>query len=221
MSAKYNQMLLLNELSDEQLQLVIQRTNERSYENGDAIIWQGDPCEAVFCVISGEIEIFRLSPSGREQILDRMRAGHWFNLVPGLLPEAKNQANVRALTDCRLLVITKSVFIRLIEEIPPFGIAVTRYFARRLAHMTDLLESISLYSVRQRLAQFLIEQADQRGGGFVRWTQTDIANRLGTVRDVIGRALRRMSDEGMLRVERENILLLDREKLEKAAAGDE
>ena len=70
MSPKYNQMLLLNELSYEQLQLVIQRSNERSYESDDAIIWQGDPCEAVFCVISGEIEIFRLSPGGREQILD-------------------------------------------------------------------------------------------------------------------------------------------------------
>lgn len=150
-----------------------------------------------------------------------MPAGHWFNLVPALLPEGKNQANVRALTDCQLLVITKNEFNRLIEKIPAFGIAVTRYFARRLAHMTDLVESISLYSVRQRLARFLVEQADQRGGGFVRWTQTDIANRLGTVRDVIGRALRRMSDEGMLRVEREKILLLDREKLEKAAAGDE
>jgi len=221
MSPKYNQMLLLNELSYEQLQLVIQRSNERSYESDDAIIWQGDPCEAVFCVISGEIEIFRLSPGGREQILDRMHTGQWFNLVPALLPDGKNQANVRALTDCQLLVITKYDFNRLIEEIPVFGISVTRYFAQRLANMTDLLESISLYSVRQRLARFLIDQADQRGGAFVRWTQTDIANRLGTVRDVIGRALRRMSDEGMLRVEREKILLLDREKLEKAAAGEE
>lgn len=221
MPSKFSGMLLMNELTVNQLSIVAEHSIQKNYESGATIIWQGDSCEAVFCVITGEIEIFRLSPGGREQILDRMASGQWFNLVPALMPDGKNQASVRALTNCQLLVITKSAFTRLIEEIPPFGIAVTRYFARRLAHMTNLLESISLYSIRQRLAQFLVEQADQRGGGFVRWTQTDIANRLGTVRDVIGRALRRMSDEGILRIEREKILLLDRRKLEKAAAGDE
>lgn len=70
MFSKFNRMLLFNELTDDQLQSVVQCSNEKSYESGEAIIWQGDPCEAVFCVISGEIEIFRLSPGGREQILE-------------------------------------------------------------------------------------------------------------------------------------------------------
>jgi len=215
-------MLLFDELTEDQRKSVVQHSSGRSFESGEAIIWQGDACEAVFCVVSGEIEIFRLSPGGREQILDRMPVGHWFNLVPALLQKGKNQANVRALTECRLLVITKNEFIHLIEEIPAFGMAVTRYFARRLAHMTDLIESLSLYSVRQRLARFLIAQAEAGGSeGTVRWTQTDIANRLGTVRDVLGRALRRMADEGILRIEREKILLVDREKLQRAADGNE
>lgn len=222
MSSYLRVLHLFRELSAGQLEQILPLTREKEYPSGEAVIWQGDPCESVYCVVSGEVEIFRLSPAGREQILDRMAAGRWFNLVPALIDDAKNQANVRTLTESRLLSISRSNFTHLLMEVPAFGLAVNRYFARRLAHMTDLIESLSLYSVRQRLARFLIAQAEAGGSeGTVRWTQTDIANRLGTVRDVLGRALSRMADEGILRIEREKILLVDREKLQRAADGNE
>lgn len=222
MFSEFKNFHLFRELSAGQVDQIIPLTREKTYPAGEAVIWQGDPCESVYCVISGEVEIYRISPNGREQILDRMSSGLWFNLVPALIADAKNQANVRALTDSRLLSISRSNFTRLLVDFPVFGLAVARYFAQRLAHMTSMIETLSIYSVRQRLAQFLISQADGVGGsGTVRWTQTDMANRLGTVRDVLGRALRRMADEGMLRIEREKILLLDKEKLMRAAVGDE
>jgi CRP/FNR family transcriptional regulator len=222
MFSEFKNFHLFRELSARQVEQIIPLTKERTYLGGETVIWQGDLCESVYCVISGEVEIYRLSPAGREQILDRMSAGQWFNLVPALIANAGNQANVRTLTDSRLLSISRSDFTSLLVDIPAFGLAVTRYFAQRLTHMTSMIETLSLYSVRQRLAQFLIAQADtDEGGGTVRWTQTDIANRLGTVRDVLGRALRKMADEGMLRIEREKILLIDREKLTRAAEGDE
>lgn len=222
MSSDLGNLHLFRELSARQVEQIVPLTMEKEFQSGEAIIWQGDPCESVYCVITGEVEVFRLSPAGREQILDRMSIGQWFNLVPALIADARNQSSVRALKDCRLLAISRSNFTHLLVYIPAFGLAVSRYFAQRLAYMTSLIETLSLYSVRQRLAQFLISQADaDGGGGAVRWTQTDIANRLGTVRDVIGRTLRKMADEGMLRIERENILLLDREKLQCAALGEE
>ena len=88
--------------------------------------------------------------------------------------------------------------------------------------MAKLVETLSLYSVRQRLARFLIEQADtEKIDGSMRWTQTDMANRLGTVRDVLGRTLRKMEDEGLVRIVREKILLIDRQRLESVAEGNE
>ena len=88
--------------------------------------------------------------------------------------------------------------------------------------MTDLIETLSLYSVRQRVAKFLIDEADAiEKENAVRWTQTDMAKRLGTVRDVLGRTLRKFADEGLVRFERERIILLDRQGLEKAATGEE
>jgi len=88
--------------------------------------------------------------------------------------------------------------------------------------MVTLVERLSLFSVRQRLAEFLIRQAEENPlDARPRWTQDDIARQLGTVRDVVGRTLRKLEDEGLIRFQRQHILLLDREKLESLANGEE
>ena len=82
--------------------------------------------------------------------------------------------------------------------------------------MTDLAASLSLYSVRARLAQFLMELAalPETAGG---WTQDEIAAHIGTVRDVVGRLLRDFESQGLIRRERQRITLLDRSGLEAIA----
>jgi CRP/FNR family transcriptional regulator len=70
--------------------------------------------------------------------------------------------------------------------------------------------------VRERLARFLLEHVE---GGQVaqRWTQEEIAAHLGTVRDMVGRTLRAFADAGLLRIERQRIVLLNRPGLEVEA----
>ncbi len=194
----------------------------KHFTTNDAISWQADTCEFVYFILKGEVEIYRLSPTGREQILDRLGQGSCFNLVPAFINNASNQANARAISNCDLLALSINEFNRILKEYPEFAFTVMRFLAERLARMTDLIEILSLYSVRQRVAKFLIDEADTAvKENAVRWTQTDMAKRLGTVRDVLGRTLRKFADEGLVRFEREKIILLDRQGLEKAALGEE
>ncbi len=194
----------------------------KNFMAGDAISWQADACEFVYFILIGEVEIYRLSPAGREQILDRLGQGACFNLVPAFIDNASNQANARAISNCELLALGINEFARILKEYPEFAFTIMRFLAERLTRMTDLIETLSLYSVRQRLARFLIDEADAiKKVGSVRWTQTDMAKRLGTVRDVLGRTLRKFVDEGLVRFEREKIILLNRQGLEKAALGEE
>jgi CRP/FNR family transcriptional regulator, cyclic AMP receptor protein len=213
---------LLRGQSQEVITRILESSIVRRFKPYEAIGWQADPCEFVYFILKGEVEIYRLSPGGREQILDRLGQGSCFNVAPALLIDASNQANTRALTACELLSLSKTDFNHLLKEYPEFALAITRFFAERLAYMTDLIETLSLYSVRQRVAKFLIEEAEAlEKEDSIRWTQTDMAKRLGTVRDVLGRTLRKFADEGLVRFEREKILLLDKQGLEKAAQGDE
>lgn len=192
----------------------------KRYSVEEVIAWQADPCEFVYFILSGAVEIFRLSPAGRGQILDRLGEGECFNLVPAILEGGMNQANARALTDCELLLLGKDDFLQLLNTNPEFLRTVAVFYAERLERMTDLIENLSLYSVRQRVARFLIDQADEIDRGQpVRWTQSDMAKRLGTVRDVLGRTLRKLADDGLVRFEREKIILVDRQRLEKEAEG--
>jgi CRP/FNR family transcriptional regulator len=115
-----------------------------------------------------------------------------------------------------LLLIPVERYRMFLQTYPDLTYAILKDFSRRLDHLTNLVEDLSLHSVRGRLARFLLEQADQ-GEVPALWTQDEIAAHLGTVRDVIGRTLRAFMDNGLVRREGAKLILLDRERLEEEA----
>jgi CRP/FNR family transcriptional regulator len=167
-------------------------------------------------------EVFHLALSGKEQVLEHVQAGESFNLVPVFMDGALNQANVRAIADTQVMFIKKKDFLDLMAQFPELSKSVAEYFAMRLSYMVDMVENLALFSVRQRMAAFLINQADHRSeDDRSRWTQEDMARQLGTVRDVVGRTLRKLEDDGLIRFDRQRIELLDRVALEQLAQGEE
>ncbi len=205
----------LSEVSLDALETCFQR---KVFVKGSAILWEKDICRWVYFILSGNVDIYLLAPNGREQVLERLGAGEGFNLVPAFKHGAFNQANARAASDVDLLRMSKDDFSDSLERLPEFSRAVADYLAQHLARMVKLVENLSLLSVRQRMAVFLIKQAD---GKERRWTQDEMARRLGSVRDVVGRTLRKLADEGLIRFERQRILLLDRAALQKIADDEE
>jgi CRP-like cAMP-binding protein len=148
--------------------------------------------------------------------LVRLGPGQSFNTVPPFQPQGTNHATVQATDTVTLYAVSKDDLHRLVSEHPPLALALLRDFADRLDHLTDLVEDLSLRTVRGRLARLLLEEADA-GEVARRWTQTEIATQLGTVREMISRTLRALDDAGLIRVDRQRILLLDREGLEAEA----
>jgi len=189
----------------------------RFYPAKSIITWEGDECLSVYFILEGWVELYRASLDGREQIIDRLGEGEAFNLAPVFMESAIQQATARALKPCTLMVIRKKEFLNLLDQFPESYKALARYFASRLAMMADHIENLSLHSVRVRLARFLIREAEK--GSDPGWTQEDMGRRLGTVRDVIGRTLRRFENDGLIRMARQRILLLDRDRLTHTAEG--
>jgi len=200
-------------LSGDALARTARVASTRVYAPGETIIFEGDACRAVYFVAEGQVRVYRLSANGREQVLARLGPGGAFNTVPPFQPHGVNHATVQALTPVTLYVIPSDDFSRLVSECPELALALLRDFAGRLDYLVDLVEDLSLRTVRGRLARFLLERA-QGGRVTQRWTQEEIAAHLGTVRDVVGRTLRAFADAGLVRMERQRIVLLDREGLE-------
>jgi CRP-like cAMP-binding protein len=210
---------LVHGLEEEIIQEISMAGVVKQYVLDEMIIWQGEDCKSVYFILSGQIEIFRLSPAGREQIFERLRAGETFNLVPAVQTTAMNPSNVRAIEPTELFILEKDALNELILRYPEIALRITRYLAQRLKYMTNLVEQLSLYTVQQRLASFLVQQADSTLPG--KWTQNEIAHRLGTVREVVSRALGSFSEEGLIRMEKNQVILLDRKQLKKISNGGE
>jgi len=101
--------------------------------------------------------------------------------------------------------------------------AVIRHLGERVLHYIRLVEDLSLRSVESRLASTLLRNAELHEGQLIvprrEWTTFDeMAVRLGTVRDVLSRTLHMLENEGVLKVERREIILLDPKGL--AARGE-
>lgn len=205
-------------LSEASLNRVAQAAIPRYYAAGEIILLEADPARAVYFIASGQVQVFRTAFNGREQVLATLGPGEAFNAVPILEPEGSQRASARALTDANLVMLHREDLLRLLKQHNDLALALLQDFAARLSHLTGLVEQLSLHSLRGRLARFLIDQAD-RGGEPANWTQDEIAARLGTVRDVVGRALRSFEDAGLIRRQRNRIVLLDRAGLEAEAEG--
>ena len=94
----------------------------------------------------------------------------------------------------------------------PLALALLKELTSRLRHLVNLVDDLALHSVQGRLAGMLLEQAaeDKRGMPAAALTQAEMAARLGTVREMVGRALKTFEALGLLRLERGVIVLLDR-----------
>jgi CRP/FNR family cyclic AMP-dependent transcriptional regulator len=215
---------LFASLSDDALARVARVAFRRACVPGETVIFEGDPCQAAYFIAEGQVRVYRLSPGGREQVLARLGPGQAFNTVPPFQPQGINHATVQALTAVTLYVVTCGDFCRLVEECGELALAIVQDFADRLDHLANLVEDLSLRTVRGRLARFLLEHAPTELGEAAdavqvarNWTQDEIAANLGTVRDMVGRTLRAFADAGLVRIERQRIVLLDRDGLEAEA----
>lgn len=191
-----------------------------SYAEGEPVLWEGDDCQMVYFIISGMVEVYRSAIDGREHTLRVLRAGDSFNLVPALLKDGKHHANVRCLQQTDLLLVDKHDLKDILTRFPKFSLQVLQDLADRLADMTELAGNLVLHNVRQRTAAFLISAAEnKKKDKDQHWTRDDMARQVGTVRDVIGRTLRDFEAKGLIKRNRGNISLIDRDGLEKTAKG--
>jgi CRP/FNR family transcriptional regulator len=194
----------------------------RHFTAGQVIYLEGEPAESIFIIESGWVKATRMSREGREQALLFLRAGEVFGDV-GMFTHTAYPGTVTALENVHLWVIPAGTVLQMAGQYPDFAMAVIRHLGDRLLYYVTMIEDLSLRSVEARLARTLLRNAIRIDGRLTvpraTWTTfNEMAVRLGTVRDVLSRALHTLENEGLLKVERREIILLDSQGL--ASRGD-
>jgi len=188
----------------------------RRVEKGQAIFLDGDRATGFYIVLSGRVKIYKLGPDGKEQILHVFGPGEPFGEVP-TFADAVFPAHAEAVENTRLLFFSRENFIRQIRRDPDLAMGMLATLSRRLLHMTRLVESLSLQNVSTRLAAYLIKLSeDQRQAATVELdiNKGQLAGLLGTVPETLSRALNRLTNRGLIKVEGRRITILDRAGLQ-------
>jgi CRP/FNR family transcriptional regulator len=204
-------------LDDVALASVERSAIRRDYDAEQVILIEGEPCAGLYIVESGWLKAVKIGLDGREQVLQTLKPGEMFNAI-SVFTDASNQATVAALEPSVIWMVRREVLLKLMEEHPSLARQVIQELAGKVQYLIRLVEDLSLRSVEARLARLLLEQAEGESVERRRWaTQAEMASRLGTVPDVVNRALRKLAEGGMIRVERHQIQILDKEGLKAIA----
>jgi CRP-like cAMP-binding protein len=201
------------------LEDVARAATSRHYDAGQVIYLEGEPATALFILESGWVKATRMSTDGREQALSFLRPVDVFGDI-AVFTGTSYPGTVVALEDVEAWTIDGATLLDLTARHPQLALAFLRRLAERVLYFIGLVEDLSLRSVEARLASTLLKNAETREGRLIvprrSWTTFDeMAVRLGTVRDVLSRALHTLENEGLLRVGRHEITLLDPHGLEK------
>ncbi len=184
---------------------------------GELLFSQEDPPSGIWFVESGAVRLYASDPDGREQTLQIARAGSSFNEVPffDLGPEP---ATAQVVEDARLLELPIAHRDTVLHAVPELATAAAASFAFRLRQAIALVEDLSFRQVAGRVARVLLQGVTPHpgvgaGSGGRLLTQREIAEMVGSSREVVARTLRQLERDGLIRMDRGRIVLLDREGL--------
>lgn len=202
-------------LSDEEMAALRRRVSGKTYDRGELLFNEGDPCRGLYIVGRGKVRIFKLSASGREQILSVEGPGNSFAELP-VFDGGNYPASAAASEESELLFISRKDFQEFCREHPEVGLKVIAVVGSRLRRLVGIIEDLSFTTVRQRLIALIVRLAQASStrtsdGVHVELnkTQQDLAAELGTVRELVSRNLGRLQAEGYLDVNGRNIVIKD------------
>jgi CRP/FNR family transcriptional regulator len=210
---------LFGGLDDAALGTLAAHAVERRYERDEVLFLAGDEARGLYVVVEGAVRAFRESADGREQVIHVERAGATVAEVPAF-DDGPFPSTVAAEEPTSVLFIDKRDVRRLCLEHPQIGLAALKVLAGRLRRCAELVETLSLREVGQRLARFLLAEARAKGtrdgrGFRLKLTHTNqqIAARVGSVREVVSRALARLQQDGLVIHEGRALTIPDERKL--------
>lgn len=193
----------------------------RQYKAGQVIYLEGEPAEYVYILEKGWVKATRMTHEGREQGLLFLRPVEIFGDI-AVFSGTSYPGTVTALEDVDAWLIPSEVLLLLVKQYPSLALAIIQRLSERVLHYIGLVEDLSLRSVEARLASTLLRNAELQNDHLVvsrrEWTTLDeMAIRLGTVRDVLSRAMKVLEAENLIIVNKQSIQLLDPQRLAERA----
>ena len=210
-----NYFPIWNQLTADQKNRIQKELITRKVEKGTIIHNGSMDCTGLLLVKSGQLRAYILSDEGREITIYRLfdRDMCLFS-ASCMMRSIQFEITIETEKDTELWIIPTEIYKSIMEESAPVANYTNELMATRFSDVMWLIEQIMWKSLDKRVASFLLEESSIEESDKLKLTHEAIANHLGTHREVITRMLRYFQSEGMVKLSRGTVTILNKEKLE-------
>lgn len=210
-------------LGSAELAALARSVRRRRYNSGEDIVVEGEACDGCYFVMAGQVRLVRRSAEGREHVLRVLGAGATFNDAP-VFDGGPNADTAVAVGPTEVGLIGKTTMTTLVDRHPEVARAALKLLAARQRSLAGAVEDLALRDVTGRVARLILGCIGQHGHTVEkaehacdRITHQEIASMVGSVREVVQRALKQLERDGAIALERSRIRVRDPAKLERWA----
>jgi CRP-like cAMP-binding protein len=196
---------------------------QREVEAGEQILIAGEPCEGLYFVVEGQVRLVKTSVDGGEHVMAVLGPGATFNDV-AVFDGGSNSDSAVAVGRTTIGFIPRGAVMRLIDSHPGVAKAALKLLSSRQRTLGLVVEDLALRDVTARTARLLLgcvgrqeHIVEHAHHACAHITHQEIATMVGSVREVVQRALKQLERDGAIAVERARIEVLDAAKLERWA----
>ncbi len=201
---------LFSEISSEDISFIASYGKTHSYRKNSIIMNKGDESDCLYIVQQGRVKVYISDEYGAEIILRYEGAGEYFGEL-ALVDEAPRSATVETIEDSRLTYVSKSSFEECLHDRPEIAVKLIRAMSQRIRNLTEELSDCALKTVYQRIRTKLTKMSVEQDGVQVisqRLTHQEIANLVGSSREMVSRLMKKLQNDGYISVQKKHISII-------------
>lgn len=212
---------IFSHLRNEEHEMIEKASIMREVKKGERLYLQGSADKNIYLLKKGTVKITKLTPHGKEIILDIFKGGSIFGEMSAIDPRERDES-AEVLEDGLICTINRSQFQEMMQVVPGLSIKVTKMIRFRLWKIENRLLDLVYSSVEQRLAKTLINLLDDfgipRGEGYlikIKLTHNDYADLIASTRETVTATFNKLKKEGVIDFENKYIVVRAIEKLKE------
>ncbi|WP_042357376.1 Crp/Fnr family transcriptional regulator [Bacillus rubiinfantis] len=192
---------IFNHLEVEQMSEIMKVVQSVSYKKGEILYHAGDHSDSLYIVSKGKIRIYRLSESGKEQLVRILNPGDFTGEL-ALFQEALHESYAEAMTETQVCMINRTDLQELLLKYPTISLKILTEFSNRLDEAEKQTTRFATEKVDTRIALFLAETLEANAGANeleLPMSKKDLASYLGTTPETISRKLTEFEQQGLIK----------------------
>ena len=205
---------LFSGLSDEQLSHVRKHSHVTEMDEGKSLFCQGDDVICFYLVLSGKMKLFRVSPEGKEKVVEIASKGETFAEALMFVDQPHYPVNATALTPCTVLGINSRHFKSMLRDSVDTCFLLMGSMSFRLRGLIQEIDTLSLNTGTVRIVAYLLQNAPDDSDVFeLDIAKSVIASRLSVKPETFSRILKNLHERNILTISGRKVIIQDRKAL--------